>query len=156
MTGGAGNQTFEETRIQCHHGPGDARHAHCHRGEQGTAAHRLDVGADQQRRFDHAEKNIGSRRRAERTTDAQCALQRPTEAFDDFLQNAPMIEQSRQHAHEEDQRQGAKSQDEGIFRCDHPERRWTARNVAEHELQALFRRGLQRRDRPIHTRKDHT
>ena len=140
--------TGQDGGVEGEHRAGDARHADRHGGEQAAAAHGGEVGAHQQRRLHHADEDVGRRRRADRAGDAERALQHPADAVHDHLQHAPVIEQPRQRADHQDQRQGLEGQDEAGLGPHGLERRRPAGEIAEHQPHAGIGGGLQRGDQP--------
>ena len=65
--------------VDHHHRAGDARHAAGHQREQFAALHPREVGADQQRRLDHADEDMHRRAQRERAADAHRPPQQPGE-----------------------------------------------------------------------------
>ncbi len=106
-------------------------------------AHARQIGADQERRLDHADENVGGGGGAERPADAERLLQRPGEGTDHPLQDAPVIEQPRQHAHQEDQWQGLEGENEPVLRRVERKGRRTPGEIAEHQPHAFERCRLQ-------------
>jgi len=54
-----GNDRPEQSRVDDQHGAGNAGHAAGHDDEQLAACQPRQIGPDEQRRLDHAEKDIG-------------------------------------------------------------------------------------------------
>jgi len=66
----AGNLRAENGCVEDHDGAGDVGHAAAHRDEQFAAREPIEIGPDQQRRFQHAQKNIGRRAESDGAADA--------------------------------------------------------------------------------------
>jgi hypothetical protein len=133
VPGDLGNDRPQDRGIDHEHGASDPGHAAGHDDEQFSPRQLVEIGPDEQRRFHHADENIGGGRQADRAADAQRALQRPRKAAHDRRQDAPVEQQRGQHAHHQNQRQRLESEDEfaaGIFWI---ERQRTAAEIAEHE-----------------------
>ena len=127
------DQRREQGGVEHQHGAGDAGHAAGHHQEQFAAGELRQIGADEQRRLDHAEKDIGGGRQPHRAADAERALQQPRHAAHDRRQHAPVEQQRRQHAHDQHDRQRLKRQDEIRARRLEIERQRAAAEIAEHE-----------------------
>ena len=138
------DQRRQQRGVEHQHGAGDAGHAAGHHQKQFAARQLRQIGADEQRRLDHAEKDVGGGREPDRAADAERALQQPRHAAHDRRQHAPVEQQRRQHAHDQNDRQRLKRQDEIRARRLEVERQRAAAEIAEHEGGAGARR---RRDR---------
>ena len=154
------DQRREERGVEHQHGAGDAGHAAGHHQEQFAAGELRQIGADEQRRLDHAEKDIGRGRQADRAADAERALQQPCHAAHDRRQDTPVEQQRRQNAHDQHDRQRLKRQDEIRARRLEVERQRAAAEIAEHEGSAGARRRrdrvdgvVDRAERPCHRRQ---
>ena len=112
MRGGVGDERAEYGRIDHQHGPGDAGHAAGHHHEQLAAREAREVGADEERSLDHAEKDVGRGRQADGAPDLERAFEQPGKAAHDRRQDAPVKQQRREHAHEQDDRQGLQREHE--------------------------------------------
>ena len=133
MRGGIRDQRRQQRGVEHQHRAGDAGHAAGHHQEQFAAGELRQIGTDEQRRFHHAEKDVGGGREADGAADAERALQQPRHAAHDRRQHAPVEQQRRQHAHDEHDRQRLKRQDEiGAGRLE-VERQRAAAEIAEHE-----------------------
>jgi hypothetical protein len=77
MGGGIGNNGAEQGRIEYQHGACDSGHAAGHHHEQLAARETCEVRPDEQRRFDHAEKDIGRGRKPDGASDLEGALEQP-------------------------------------------------------------------------------
>ena len=77
MPGGPGQRALEQARVERQYGSGDRCHAGGHGGEQRAARHGGKIGADQQRRIDHADEDVGRRRGAERPADVKATFVSP-------------------------------------------------------------------------------
>ena len=127
------DQRREEGRVEHQHGAGDAGHAAGHHQKQFAAGELRQIGADEQRRLDHAEKDVGRGGQPHRAADAERALQQPRHAAHDRRQHAPVEQQRRQNAHDQHDRQRLKRQDEIRARRLEIERQRAAAEIAEHE-----------------------
>ena len=127
------DQRRQQRGVEHQHRAGDAGHAAGHHQEQFAAGQLRQIGTDEQRRFHHAEKDVGGGREADRAADAERALQQPRHAAHDRRQHAPVEQQRRQHAHDEHDRQRLKRQDEiRAWRLEIEGQR-AAAEIAEHE-----------------------
>jgi hypothetical protein len=59
MTGNVGDDRAENGSVDYEHGSGDASHAPSHHDEKLAARQLREIGTDEQRRFHHAEEDIG-------------------------------------------------------------------------------------------------
>ena len=75
--GGIGNQRRQQRGVEHQHGAGDAGHAAGHHQEQFAARQLREIGPDEQRRFHHAEEDVGGGGEPDRAADAERALQQP-------------------------------------------------------------------------------
>ena len=80
--------------VEHHHRAGDPGHAAAHQREQFAAREPHQIGADQQRRLDMADKDMHRRAEAQRPADPDRAAQHPGEDLDDALQHAPIEQQA--------------------------------------------------------------
>jgi hypothetical protein len=101
---------------------------------------RREVRPDEQRRFHHAEENIGGGGQADRAAHAHGPLQRPREAAYHRRQDAPVEQQRGQHAHHQHDRQGLEGEHESRARRGQRERQRPAADVTELERGAGLRR----------------
>ena len=146
MRRGVRDQRREEGGVEHQHGTSDAGHAAGHHQKQFAARELRQIGADEQRRLDHAEKDIGRGREPHRAADAERALQEPRHAAHDRRQHTPVEQQRRQNAHDQHDRQGLKRQDEIRARRLEVEGQRPAADIAEHEGSAGARRCRDRVD----------
>jgi hypothetical protein len=144
----------EERRVEHHDRPGDRRHAAGHRDEELRAAHRGDVGAHDERRFDHADEDVCRRRQADGPADAHRAHEQPREPAHEPRQDPPVEQQRRERAHDQHERQRAEREDErgglGLLL----ERQRRAAEVAEHERGACPGRAVARADRAVEPKEE--
>ncbi len=148
-----GNVRRQHHRIEHQHGAGDAGHAAGHHQEQFAARELCEIRLDEQRRFHHAEKDVRRSRQPDRAADLQRPLEHPREAAHDRRQDAPVEQQRRQHAHDEDQRQRLERQHEIRAGGFHIEGQGTAADIAEHERRARACRVGDRADAVIDERE---
>ena len=141
MAGGVGQDRAEQGGVEHQHGAGDARHAAGHDDEQFAARQRREVGPDEQRRLDHAEKDVGCGRQADRAADAERPFEQPGEAAHDRRQDAPVEQQRGEHAHHQHHRQGLQREDEIGARRLEVVGQGAAAEIAEDERRAGPRRG---------------
>ena len=127
------DQRREQGGVEHQHGAGDAGHAAGHDQKQFAARQLREIGPDEQRRFHHAEKDVGRRRQPDRAADAERALQQPRHAAHHRRQDFPVEQQRGQHAHDQHHRQRLKRQDEIRARRLEVERQRAAAEIAEHE-----------------------
>ena len=133
MRRGIGDQRRQQGGVEHQHGAGDAGHAAGHHQKQFAARQLRQIRPDEQRRFHHAEKDVGRGRQPDRAADAERALQQPRHAAHDRRQDAPVEQQRGQHAHDQHDRQRLKRQNEiGAGRLE-VERQRAAAEIAEHE-----------------------
>ena len=133
MRRGVRDQRREERRVEHQHGAGDAGHAAGHHQKQFAAGELRQIGADEQGRLDHAEKDVRRRGQPHRAADAEGALQEPRHAAHDRRQHAPVEQQRRQNAHDQDDRQRLKRQDEIRAGRLEVEGQRAAAEIAEHK-----------------------
>ena len=76
MAGDIGDDAAQDGGVEHEHGAGDAGHAAGHHHEQFAARELGEIRPDEQRRFHHAEEDIGRGRQADRAADAERALER--------------------------------------------------------------------------------
>ena len=146
MRGGIRDQRRQQRGVEHQHGAGDPGHAAGHHQKQFAARQLRQIRPDEQRRFHHAEKNIGGGGQPDRAADAERALQQPRHAAHDRRQDAPVEQQRGQHAHHQHDGQRLKRQDEiGAGRLE-VERQRAAAEIAEHERRARARGGGDRAD----------
>jgi hypothetical protein len=141
-----GNDRPENARVNDHHGAGDAGHAAAHQSEQLAARHGFEIGAHQQRRFDHADENMDGGAKAKRAADAERSPQRKGDRADDFLQNAKIEQEGGERADDQHQRQSAKGENEARVRLRLRKWRRAAAEIAENEGRAGVGGLLQRLD----------
>src|SRR5207245_6794578 len=112
-----------------------------HDDEQFAACQACEVRTDEQRRLDHAEKDVSRGRETDRAADLERALEQKGETAHDRRQNAPVEEECSQDAHHQHDRQGLQREHE--LRAGHLELegKLPAAKIAEHERRA----GLPRR-----------
>jgi hypothetical protein len=130
---GIGNDGADDARIEDHHGAGDGRHAAGHQGEELAAGQSLEIGADEERRLRHADEHVGCRGETQGAADAQGLAQYPGESLHHQGQHAPVEEQRRQGADDQEQGQGAEGEDEGVLGMADRKRGLAASQVAEDE-----------------------
>ena len=140
------DQRREQRGVEHQHGAGDAGHAAGHHQEQFAARELRQIGPDEQRRFHHAEEDVGGGGKPDRAADAERALQQPRHAAHDRRQHAPVEQQRRQHAHHQHDRQRLKRQDEIRAGRLQVEGQRAAAEIAEHEGGAGARGGRDRAD----------
>ena len=128
-----GHDRPEDRAVDHHDGSGDAGHAAAHQREQFAARHGLEIGPHQQRRLDHADEDVHGGADPERPADAGRLAQDPGEAGDDALQNAPVEQQRGERADRQDQRKGAKGENEARPRMGFGKRQRAAAEIAEDE-----------------------
>ena len=75
MRGGVGDQRRQQRGVKHQHGAGDSRHAAGHHKEQLAPCQLRQIRPDEQRRFHHAEKDIGGGGQPDRAADPERALQ---------------------------------------------------------------------------------
>ena len=90
MAGGIGDHRVQYGGVEHQHGAGDAGHAAGHHHEQLAAGEPAEIGLDEQRRLDHAEKDVGRGRQPDRAADADRAFEHHGEAAHDRRQDAPV------------------------------------------------------------------
>jgi hypothetical protein len=149
MRGGIRDEGRQQRRVEDEDRAGDAGHAAGHHQEQFAARHLRQIRPNEQRRFHHAEENVGGGGQAHRAADAERALQQPGHAAHDRRQHAPVEQQRRQHAHDQHDRQRLERQDEiraGRFEV---ERQRAAADIAEHKGAAGARGGGDGADRVV-------
>jgi hypothetical protein len=112
-------------------------------------AHAQQVGADQQRRLDMADKDVHRRAEAERPADADGPPQHPGERLHDALQHPPVEQERRQRADDQHHRQGAKREDEAAAGLGLGKGQFGAAEIAEDKAGAGLGRLLQRLDRLV-------
>ena len=127
------DQRREQRGVKHQHGAGDPGHAAGHHQKQFAARQLRQIGPDEQRRFHHAEEDVGGGGEADRAADAERALQQPRHAAHDRRQDAPVEQQRRQHAHHQNDRQRLERQDEIRAGRLEVERQRAAAEIAEHE-----------------------
>jgi hypothetical protein len=149
MAHGVRHHGRQDARVDHHHGAGDARHAARHDDEKLPAAHVPEVGADEERRLDHAHEDVGGRREAHRSAHAHGFFQHRGKSADEQRQHAPVEKQRRQRAHHQYQRQRAKRQHEARRSRARLEGLLPAAEKAEDEPRALLGRRLQREQRVV-------
>ena len=132
----SGRIGLEQGGVEHQHGAGDARHAAGHDDEQFAARERREIRPDEQRRFHHAEKDVGGRRQADRTADAERPFEQPGEAAHDRRQDAPIEQQRGQYAHHQHDRQGLEREDEIGARRREVVGQGAAAEIAEDERRA--------------------
>jgi hypothetical protein len=77
MRGSVGNKRPEHGRVDHQDRAGDARHAAGHHHEQLAAGEAREVGTDEERGLDHAEKDVGRGRQPDGAADLERALEQP-------------------------------------------------------------------------------
>ncbi len=157
MPRGVRNQRRQQCRIKHQHRAGDARHAPGHHQEQLAAGELRQVGTNEQRRFHHAEENIGGGGEPDRAADSERAFERDGQATHDRRQDAPVEKECGQYAHHEHDRQRLERQNEFGARRFQFEWQCTAAEIAEYEGGARARGGSDRThgvvDRAEHPRR---
>ena len=153
MRRGVGNERAEQSGVDHQNRAGDAGHAAGHYDEQLAAREACQVRPDEQRRLDHAEKDIGRSREPDRPADLERALQEPGEAVHQRRQDAPMEQERGQYAHHQHDRQGLQRQHK--FRPRHLELvgKLAATEIAENEGGAGPACGGDRIDRIVDRRE---
>ena len=146
MRRGIRDQRRQQGGVEHQHGAGDAGHAAGHHQEQFAAGELRQIRPDEQRRFHHAEEDVGGGGQPDRAADAERAFQQPGEAAHDRRQDAPVEQQRGQHAHHQHDRQRLECQDEFGARRFQVERQRAAAEIAEHERGARARRRGNRAD----------
>jgi hypothetical protein len=109
-------------------------------------AHAQQVGADQQRRLDMADKDVHRRAEAERPADPDGAPQHPGKSLHDQLQDAPVEQQRRQGADHQHHRQRLEREDKAGTRLGLDKRQIAPAEIAENKAGASVGRLLQRLD----------
>jgi hypothetical protein len=144
MPGGVGNCRRQYGRIEHEHRAGDAGHAAGHHHEHFGARELGEIRADEERRLDLANEDVGRGREPDRAADVERALERMGEAAHDRRHDAPVEEKRGDDAHH--QHDGERLEGETEFRSGRLEleRQRPAADVAEHERGAGLGR---RRDR---------
>ena len=127
------DQRREQRGIEHQYGAGDPRHAAGHHQKQFAPGELRQIRPDEQRRFHHAEEDVGGGRQAHCAADAERALQQPGHPAHDRRQHAPVEQQRGQDAHHEHDRQCLERQNE--IGAGSPEIEWqrAAAEIAEHE-----------------------
>ena len=128
-----GDDRAQYGRVDDHDRAGDAGHAPGHDDEQLAAAEPREIGAHEQRRLDHADEDIGGGGDADRAAHAHRAPEPPRKGAHHRRQDAPVEQQRRQDAHDQNDRQSLEREHElaaGKFRL---ERQRAAADIAEHE-----------------------
>ena len=137
---------FEDCRIENEHGSRDCREADGKQHEQFGARQLREIGADQQRRFDHAEKNRGRRAKPDRAADAHRLAQAPRKTIDENRQDFPIPQQGRQRRDHDHQRQNLKREAGHAGRIIDRKRRGRAADISKHEGCPGLGRGSKRID----------
>ena len=127
-------RVLQQGRVKHQHRARQGRHADGHDQEQVGGGEPLEIGPDQQGRFDHADEDVGRRRHAGGPAEPQRAVQRPGEGPHDAGQNAPIEQQGGKGADHQHQGQGLKRQDEAGAWERFLERQVAAADIAEHHL----------------------
>ena len=143
------DQRRQQGGVEHQHGAGDAGHAAGHHQKQFAARQLREIGPDEQRRFHHAEKDVGRGGQPDRAADAERAFQQPRHAAHHRRQDFPVEQQRGQHAHDQHHRQRLKRQDEIRARRLQVERQRAAAEIAEHEGGAGARGCGNRADRVV-------
>ena len=90
MRGRIGNDRSEDGCVKHQHAACDSGHSAGHHDEQLAAREACQVRPDEQRRLDHAEKDVGRGREPDRPADLERALEQPGKAVHERRQDAPM------------------------------------------------------------------
>lgn len=154
MAHGVRDDRTDETGIEHHDRAGDGRHAAGHESEQRRAGHAGQIGPDQQRRLGHADEDIGGGAQPQRSARAQGAAQQPGESAHQQRQDAPVKEQGRERADDQDQRQGAEGEHEAVMGIERLEGRGGPAEIAEDQLGAGLGGLLHRQHQPVQAQKE--
>ncbi len=119
--------------VEDHDGAGDVGHAAAHRDEQFAAREPIEIGPDQQRRFQHAQKNIGRRAESDGAADAHGFLQHPGKGPDHERQDFPVEKERGEGADDQDQRQRLEGKNERRSRIGLRKGKLPASQIAEGE-----------------------
>ena len=100
MSGDIGVYVAEDGGVYDHHGAGDSGHAAGHQAKELALGEARDIGANQERGFGHAEKDIGRHADAFGRTDAHQLLHDTAEPGDEPRQDAVVVENARERGDE--------------------------------------------------------
>ena len=112
MAGGVRDRSRQDRGVEHEHRAGDAGHAAGHDDEHFAPRELGQIGPDEQRRLDLADKNIGRRGEPGGAADVERLFQRPGKAAHDGRHDAPVEQQRRQHAHHQHHRQRLEAENE--------------------------------------------
>lgn len=101
-----------------------------------SALHFQEIGPDEERRLDHAHKNMHRRSQAKRAADPECVPEQEGETANDALEYAPIEHDRRQRTDHKNQGKSSESENKARAGRDLGKRQRRAPKIAENEAGA--------------------